>query len=93
MLKFRHTGISFSVTKVDFVDRFFEFLCAGGHDTSLAGDGLARAMNVKGFTSTPKDNKKNRMIRMLNGQGRKSGFFGVRLKTEKEMREESAAGE
>ncbi|GAQ91602.1 hypothetical protein KFL_008160020 [Klebsormidium nitens] len=84
------TGVSLSVTKVDFVDRFFEFLCAGGHDTSLAGDSLARAMNIKGFTSTPQDGKKNRMIRMLDGSGRRGGFFGIRLKTEKEMQEESA---
>lgn len=81
-------GVSFSVTKADFVDRYQCFLYAGGHDSSLAGDGLARAMNVKGFASRPLDGKKNRMIRMLDGSGRKSGFFGIRLKTPGEMQKE-----
>ncbi|GAQ83541.1 hypothetical protein KFL_001520110 [Klebsormidium nitens] len=86
-------GDSFGVTKVDFVNKFLEFLYAGGHDTSVAGDGLARAMNVKGYTSTSKDGKKNRMIRMLDSRERKTGFFGIRLKTPEEMEAEFNASE
>ncbi|GAQ93550.1 hypothetical protein KFL_016410010, partial [Klebsormidium nitens] len=82
------TGVSFAVTKADFVEHFTAFLYAGGYDTSLAGDGLGRAMAIKGFSKTPLDGKKNKMIKMLNGNGRKGGFFGLRLKTEEEMQKE-----
>jgi phage/plasmid-associated DNA primase len=82
------TGVSFAVTKADFVEHFTTFLCAVGYDTSLAGDGLGRVMGIKGFPLKPLDGKKNKQIKMLHSKVRKGGFFGLRLKTGKEMQEE-----
>jgi phage/plasmid-associated DNA primase len=82
------TGVSFAITKADFVKHFTTFLYAGGYDTSLAGEGLGRAMGIKGFPQTPLDGKKNKMIKMLHSKARKGGFFGLRLKTDKEMQQE-----
>jgi hypothetical protein len=82
------TGVSFAVTKADFVEHFTTFLCAGGYDTSLTGDGLEKAMGIKGFPQKPLDRKKNKHIKMLHSKVRKGGFFGLRLNTDKEMQEE-----
>jgi phage/plasmid-associated DNA primase len=79
-------GANYSITKDDFVDRFANFLYASGYDASLAGEGLNRAMRMKGFSSTPSDGRKNWMIQRLNNRGRMSGFFGIRLLTEEELK-------
>jgi phage/plasmid-associated DNA primase len=79
-------GAKYSIAKDDFVDRFANFLYAGGYDASLAGEGLNRAMRMKGFSSTPLDGRKNRMIQRLNNSGRTSGFFGIRLLTEDKLK-------
>ncbi|GAQ93229.1 hypothetical protein KFL_013760010 [Klebsormidium nitens] len=79
-------GANYSIAKDDFVDRFANFLYARGYDASLAGEGLNRAMRMKGFSSTPSDGRKNRMIQRLNNRGRMSCFFGIRLLTEDELK-------
>ena len=84
------TGPSCSVTKVDFVERFLAFLTASMYDTSLAGDGLVRAMRVKGYSQNPPDGRKSKMIKMLNSKERRGGFFGIRLRTDAEMEAEPA---
>jgi P4 family phage/plasmid primase-like protien len=78
-------GSEESVTKVDFVEAFTIFLYAGGHDVRLAGDGLARAMLLKGFSQDPPKGK-GRMIQKLNKSpsDRGRGFFEIRLRTNKD---------
>jgi hypothetical protein len=78
---------SLKVMKADFVEAFASFLYAGGHDVTLAqGDGLARAMRLKGFLQEPPGGGRGLMIRSLDRKSRGRGFFGVRLKTEEEMK-------
>jgi hypothetical protein len=76
---------TFTVAKDEFVEAFANFLYAGGHDPSLAGDCLKRAMRVKGFSSTPLDGSTNRYVKRLDAPGRAPGFFGIRLRTEEEL--------
>ena len=78
-----------SVANVDFVDAFTNFLYSGGHDVSLAGDGLARAMRLKGF---PQERGKAIMIRTIDGKKRTRGFFGIRLNTEEELQKTDEEG-
>ncbi|GAQ91661.1 hypothetical protein KFL_008280020 [Klebsormidium nitens] len=80
-------GANLSVAKSDFVEAFTTFLYAGGHDVTLAGDGLARAMCLKGFSQKPPGGGNNPMIRTLDGKKRGRGFFGIRLKTDEELME------
>ncbi|GAQ92398.1 hypothetical protein KFL_010060020 [Klebsormidium nitens] len=85
-------GAGLSVAKSDFVEAFTNFLYAGGHDVKLAGDGLARAMCLKGFSQKPPGGGNNPMIRTLDGRKRGRGFFGIRLKTEEELKQTDAQG-
>jgi phage/plasmid-associated DNA primase len=76
----------FSVAKSDFVDAFRIFLCAGGHDTSLADDtSLTRAMCLKGFLQKRPGEGNAPLIITLDKKKRGRGFFGIRLKTEAEL--------
>jgi hypothetical protein len=85
-------GADLSVAKSDFVEAFTNFLYAGGHDVNLAGDGLARAMCLKGFSQKPAGGGNNPMIRTLDGKKRGRGFFGIRFKTEKELEQTDEEG-
>jgi phage/plasmid-associated DNA primase len=85
-------GADLSVAKSDFVEAFTNFLYTGGHDVNLAGDGLARAMCLKGFSQKPPDGRNNPMIRTLDAKKRGKGFFGIRLKTEKELKQTDEEG-
>ena len=56
---------------------------------ALAGDGLTRAMRLKGF---PQERGKAILIRTIDGKKRLRGFFGIRLKTEEELGRTDAQG-
>lgn len=62
-----------SVAKVDFVEAFTNFLYASGGDVRLAGNGLARAMRLKGY---PQERGKAILIKTIDGKKRARGFFG-----------------
>ncbi|GAQ92100.1 hypothetical protein KFL_009210020 [Klebsormidium nitens] len=76
------------IAKSDFVEAFKDFLYAGGHDVGLAGDGLARAMRLKGYLQQPPNGGKALMVRTNDGRSRGRGFFGIRLKTDDELQAE-----
>ncbi|GAQ93269.1 hypothetical protein KFL_014030030 [Klebsormidium nitens] len=73
------------VAKADFVEAFKNFLFAGGHDVGLAGDGLTRALRVKGFLQTRPGGGNAPMISTLDKKSQGRGYFGIRLKTEGEL--------
>jgi hypothetical protein len=81
-------GESCKVAKTDFVEAFRNFLYAREHDVGLAGDGLARALRLKGFLQEPSGGGRGLMIKTLDGKSRGRGFFGIRLKTEWELEAE-----
>jgi hypothetical protein len=55
-------GPTAKIAKSDFVEAFKNFLYAGGHDVGLAGDGLSRAMRLKGYLQQPPDGGKAFMV-------------------------------
>ncbi|GAQ85303.1 hypothetical protein KFL_002280180 [Klebsormidium nitens] len=82
-------GEAASVTRIEFVEAFTNFLYSSGHDVALAGDGLTRAMRLKGF---PQERGKAILIRTIDGKKRLRGFFGIRLKTKEELGRTDAQG-